>query len=365
MRERLRRHWLLLLMVVLPTLVAAVYYGLIASDIYISESRFIVRNPQHAAPTGVVGALLQGTALARSMEDTYSVHDYMLSRDALRELDQRLHVRETYSNPAIDFFDRFHARGWFSSFEDFYRYYGRRVSVDYDTVSSISVLTVRAYTAEDAYRINGALLEMGERLVNQLNERSREDLIRFADHEVQIASDRAREAALAMLAYRSTHSVYEPDKQAALQLEGVSKIEQELVATEAQIAQLRKLSPANPQIGALETRAQALRNAMAGEASKVTRPQGSFSTLSASFERLVLDSTFADKELGVALAGLETARAEALQKQLYIERLVQPDLPDKAMEPKRIRGVLTVLAFSLVAWGVVSLLMASVREHTD
>ncbi|MEQ1517640.1 MAG: capsule biosynthesis protein, partial [Usitatibacteraceae bacterium] len=64
-------------------------------------------------------------------------------------------------------------------------------------------------------------------------------------------------------------------------------------------------------------------------------------------------------------AALETAKSEALRKQLYLERLVQPNLPDKAEEPRRIRSVMTVLLLGLVAWGVISLLVASVREHTD
>jgi capsule polysaccharide export protein KpsE/RkpR len=34
------------LTVLLPTLLAALYFGLMASDVYIAESRFVVRNPQ-------------------------------------------------------------------------------------------------------------------------------------------------------------------------------------------------------------------------------------------------------------------------------------------------------------------------------
>ena len=83
------------------------------------------------------------------------------------------------------------------------------------------------------------------------------------------------------------------------------------------------------------------------------------------YERLALDVEFADRQLGVALAELESARSEAQQKQLYIERLVQPNLPDKAMSPKRARSVLTVFLISIVAWAVATLLVASVREHTD
>jgi capsular polysaccharide transport system permease protein len=35
------------------------------------------------------------------------------------------------------------------------------------------------------------------------------------------------------------------------------------------------------------------------------------------------------------------------------------------MEPRRLRAVLAVFVLGLVAWGVLSLLVASVREHVD
>jgi capsular polysaccharide transport system permease protein len=365
MKSWWRRHVLFVLVVGAPTCGAILYYGLIASDIYISESRFLVRSPQRPVQSGLVGQLLQSTGISHSQDDNYSVRDYILSRDALKELDDKLAVRKLYSDNAIDLFGRFPGLGWNRSFEQFFRYYGKHVGVEYDPVSSISVLTVRAFTAEDAYKIDNMLLEMGERLVNTLNDRSRRDLINFADNEVKIASDKVKDASIALLTYRSTQSVFEPDKQAALQLEGVAKIQQELVSTEAQLAQLRKLSPDNPQIRSLTTRAESLRDAIATEAIKVTGSHGSFSARAPNFERLTLDLGFADKQLGVALAELETARSEALQKQLYLERLVQPGLPDKAMEPRRIRSVFTVLLLSLFGWGVISLAVASIREHAD
>jgi capsular polysaccharide transport system permease protein len=226
-------------------------------------------------------------------------------------------------------------------------------------------LTVRAFTAEDAYKINHALLDMSERLVNTLNDRSRHDLIDFADHEVKIASDRAKDAAMALFTYRTGQAVFEPDKQAMAQLEGVAKIQQELVTTETELAQLKKLSPDNPQIGGLTDRTEALRKAIASEASKVTSDRGSFSARAPNFERLALDVDFADKQLGVALAELESARAEALQKQVYLDTLVQPNLPDKAMQPKRLRSMFTFLIFSVVGWAVAGIIIASVREHAD
>ena len=369
MKLWLRGHWLFVVMVLAPTLGAILYYGFIASDVYVSESRFLVRSPQHQAPSGLVGELLQSSVLGglggHTEDDTSAVRDYILSRDALKELDEKLDLRKLFSNPNIDLFDRFPVFSWNRSFEKFYLYYGKRVTVETDTSSSISILTVRAFTAEDAYKINHALLDISERLVNTLNDRSRRDLVDFADHEVKIASDKAKDAAVALFTYRSSQAVFEPDKQAALQLEGVGKIQQELVTTETELAQLKKLSPDNPQIGALTNRAESLRNAITSEASKVTSASGSFSARAPKFERLALDVEFADKQLGAALAELESARADALQKQVYLETLVQANLPDKAMEPKRLRSMFTFLIFSMVSWAVASIIIASVREHAD
>jgi capsular polysaccharide transport system permease protein len=366
MKQWLRRNFLFVIFVIVPNCGSIIYYGLIASKLYVSESRFLVRNPQHSSQMdGVFGQLLQGSGMSHSQDDTYAVRDYILSRDALKELEDKLGIRSFYERSDTDVLDRFPGLRLDSSFEEFFKYYGKHVGVEYDPISSISILSVTAYTAEDAYKINSQLLDMSERLVNTLNDRSRQDMIRFSDDEVKLASDKAKEASLALLSYRSSQSVFEPDKQAVIQLESVAKIQMELVATEAELAQIKKLSPANPQIGALTSRAESLRDAIASEASKVTSSRGSFSARAPNFERLALDVEFADKRLGMALAELESARSDAAQKQLYLERLVQPSLPDKAMEPKRVRSIFGILLISIVVWGVASIIRASVLEHTD
>ena len=138
-----------------------------------------------------------------------------------------------------------------------------------------------------------------------------------------------------------------------------------MIATETQLEQVRKSSPNNPQVASLRSRAESLRNAISTETAKVTGGGASLTSKSATFERLALDRAFAEKQLASAMTSLEMAKSEAQRKQLYLERLVQPNLPDKAVEPRRIRSILMVLALGLVLWGVVSLLVASVREHAD
>lgn len=349
----------------LPTLIAALYYGAVASDMYISESRFVVRSPQRPTQGGL-GALLQGTVFSRSQDDTYSVHDFIRSRDALRELDDKLKVRAAFASAAIDPVNRFPGPEWWDeSFEALHRHYLKHIHIDHDTVSSISVLRVRAYTAEDAQRINEQLLEMSERLVNTMNLRSRRDLIAVAEQEVVQAEERAKQAAMALASFRADRQVLDPDRQGAIELQGVLRMREELLGVEMQLDQVRRVSPNNPQVSTLEARVRGLRSAIAAENARVLGRDGGLTAKAPLFDRLSLEKAFADRQLANALASLDTARNEAARKQLYLERLVQPNLPDRAVEPRRLRSTITVLFVGLVLWGIVGLVLASVREHAD
>lgn len=359
-----RFNWIFWLTVVIPTTIAILYYGVIASDVYISESRFVVRNPQRQMQTGL-SALLSGSGFTRSQDDTYSVHDFVLSRDALTELDQQLAVRKAFSAADHDVVNRFPGLDWDDSFEAFYRYYKKQVAIDYDTASSITTLRVRAFAPDLSQKINDNLLKMGERLVNNLNDRSRQDLIKTAQQEVDVAEEKIKTAATALAGYRNTQTIFDPDRQSALQLQGVARLQEELLSTQAQLDQIRRVSPNNPQVASLASRVENLKKTIANEIAKVAGGGGSLTSKSAAYERLQLDKMFAEKQLAAAMTALETARGEAQRKQLYLERLVQPNLPDKAVEPRRIRSIVMVLALGLVAWGVLSLLLASVREHAD
>jgi capsular polysaccharide transport system permease protein len=63
------------------------------------------------------------------------------------------------------------------------------------------------------------------------------------------------------------------------------------------------------------------------------------------------------------MSALEGARNEAQRQQLYLETIAKPSLPDGPLYPRRFRGILTTFVLGLVAWGILSMLVAGVREH--
>jgi capsular polysaccharide transport system permease protein len=351
--------------VVAPTTIACLYFGLMASDVYISESRFVIRSPQRQAPTGL-GAVLQGVGFSRSQDDTYSVHDFMSSRDALSTLDQELQLRSAFGGDGIDRLSRFNGLGLDNSFEALYRFYQKHITLNFDSASSISSLQVRAFTPEDAFRLNQKLLEMGEEMVNRLNERGRLDLIRFATDEVAVAEQRVKDASQAVSNYRSRQAVFDPEKQSALHFQQISKLQDELIATRTLLAQMQTFTSENPQIASLKNKIESLQRQIDAETAKITGgDHSSLASKSVEYEHLILERAFAEKQLATVLAALEQARNDAQRKQLYLERIVQPSKPDMALEPRRLKAIASTLALGLITWGILTMLVAGVREHQD
>ena len=350
--------------VLLPSALGIIYCGFIAPDIFVSESHFLVRNQSHQSTSGL-GSLLQSTGMSPTGDiEVYSVQDYLTSRDALASLEATYHLNATVSRAAIPGLDRLTTFRKDRTFEQLLLYYQKHiVQTDFDTSSSILTLTVRAATADGAFRLNESLLELSEAFVNKMNERSREDLLKFSVADVADAEKQAVRASNAVSSYRNGESVFDPEKQSALQLEQVGRLQQDLIATQGELADVKSVAPGNPQIPVLKNRLVVLQNAIAAETAKVAGGRGSLSTKSADYDGLVIYRDFAVKRLELAQASLQSARENAIKQQIYVERVATANKPDEAMEPKRVRNILVVILVSLMLYGLLSLINTSVRDH--
>lgn len=353
-----------LVTVVAPTLLSTAYFGVFASDVYISEARFVVRSPDQPQQTGI-GVLLKTAGFSNSGDEISSARSYLISRDALAALNREQRFSAAYGSEKVSIFDRFNPTGLFGSFEDLYSYFQNKVKVDVDPETSITVLTVRAYNPDDAQEINEELLKMAEATVNKLSSRGRDDLVKFAQAEVEEAKNRARNAAEALAAYRNQAGVVDPEKQAAVQLQMISKLQDELIVSKTQLRQLKALAPRNPQIGGLEIKVDELTKQISDQMKDVAGGQESLANTAPKYQALALESQYSDKQLTAALASLQDARNEARRKQAYVERIVEPNRPDDAVEPRRLRSILATFLLGLVAWGVASMLFAGIREHRE
>lgn len=350
--------------VIVPTLLASLYFGFLAQDVFISESRFVVRSPDKPQRSNL-GVILGNAGFNSASEEVRAAQGFIESRDALQALNADGFAERAWGNDAVSIFNRFNPLGWSGSFEDLYTFYSGKVDAVYDTETAITTLTVRAFSPRDAQAMNTRLLQRAETLVNELNERGSEDLVRYAEREVAEARQQASEAALTLATYRNRAGVIDPELQATVQLQMISKLQDELIGARMQLLQLSTAASQNPQIPLLRVRIRGLEREIEQQLGQIAGNENSLSEAAVEFQRLQLQREFADQQLALALSAQQEARNEARRQRAYVERVAQPSLPDDALEPRRIRGILATLVLGLVAWGVLSMLLAGVREHQD
>jgi len=358
---------LFIVTVIVPTLIATMYFGVLTNDVYISESRFVVRSPSGgggSAIRAVLGRAGLGGGGGGGAEGNDTITEYILSRRALEEADRDGFVAGAYTDPNIFFYDRFGTL-WGESKEQLYQYFIGKVVIAEGLSGQVMTLRVSAYSPMQAQEINARLLLQSEELVNSLSNRSRDDTLALAQAQVDEATSRAREVRLELAQYRGAERIVDPEQEALVGLQMVGKLQDQLISAKTQLRQLQTYTPRASQIPFLTTQIQQIEAEIEQTRRSLTGGTGSLSSAMAGYQELRVNSEFAEQQLAIALASLQDAQAEVRRKRTYIERISDPSLPDFAEQPRRMRGILATFILGLLTWGVLSMLMIGVREHRD
>jgi capsular polysaccharide transport system permease protein len=337
-----------------------------ASPQYVSESRFIVRPavPTSNPTEGLLSSLSLSISYSSVAQNSYVVAQYIGSRAAVDDLASKIDLRAIYGRSDADFWARLPPD---ASHEDLVEYWRKMVKAYVDGPSSIVTVEVRAFRADDAAQIAKAILEISERLVNQMSERARRNVMRDAEEEVRRADAGLRSALTDLRDARNHEGMVDPAKSA----EATGKLIGELMAERATIdgdLQLasRTLDQSSPTVRQLRSKLEivdrqlsTLRNSLAGRESSYGNLASSLRT----FERLEVQRVLADKMLTFAEENLERARIRAERQNLYFMPLVPPTVPTSATLPRRVAySFLLPIVFGLL-WGIVALTFAAVADH--
>lgn len=362
-REWLKKApWPFLVIVVLPTLLTAIYFLLIATPQYVSEAKFIVRSAERSQPNSL-GLVLEGVGLSAAQGDAFAVHEYMTSRDAMRELAPQIDVAAIYSRPGVDFLARFPQPFGSRTEDDLHRHFAKYLTVGYNSSTGISTVRVRAFRPRDAQALDDALLRGGERLVNRLNARAASNTVADAERVLIEAEARLDDAQTSLAGFRNREGLLDPQASAREIAEVVTGLASRVANLRAERSQLAVDAPASPQIPILDSQIRAFEGQIASERGKMVGSSGSLAPRIGTYENLVFDRDIADKSLASARVALDTAHQDARRQKLYLERVVSPNLPDKASEPRRWRAIILVLLTMTIIYGLGWLILAGVREH--
>jgi capsular polysaccharide transport system permease protein len=350
---------------VLPTLLAAIYFGLVASDRYISEARFLVRSADKPASQGAA-AYLQDFGIMRANDDAFAIADYIHSRDVMHAIEKVVDVRAVYSRPGADMFSRFggsSARP--KTDEALFRYFIRQVAVEKDSESGITAVKVSAYRPEDAKALLDRIIGLSELRVNELNARARRDSLADSERALNDAVRRLAQATVDLARYRESAGTVDPQQSAGATVERSSSLQQELAQLQVSLQTMLARAPGNPSIPALRQRIAALSGQVAAQQEQLTGDRDSLSGKLGGYEQQLVEQELAEKAYEAAQKQFDAARSEADRQQVFIELIARPNLSDEPQEPRRLRYMLTAALLSFWAFLIFYLLLSGSREHLN
>lgn len=350
------------LVFLLPTLIAGIYYGAIASDSYVSETRFVVRSIDNPASEGAA-AYLQDFGIRRANDDTFAIHEFIHSRDAMHEMQRKIDLQQVWSRPDTDFWSRYDAAG--ATDETLFDYYKRRVRIEKDNETGITTIKASAFRASDARDIAEALLRLSEARINEMNARARNDSLSAAGQAVDAAAQKLAQLTVALTRYRNQARTVDPTETADAIVERSSALEQELAQLQVSYQTMRERAPGNPAIAALRQRVEALSAQVAVQKAQLSGAPASMTAKLGDYEDLMVQRELAEKAYEAAQKQFTSAQEQADRQRVYLETISRPNLPDEAQEPRRLRYIFTVALLSFWTFLIFYLLVSGSREHMN
>jgi len=344
---------------------AVIYWGLIASDRYVSQASVeIERTDMVAAASMDFGALLSGSGAGRR-QDQLLLREYLRSMDMLKKLDEKLDLRTHYSDSSRDFLSRMWGRD--RHLEIFHKHYLARTHIELDEYSGLLQIRAQAYEPEMARAIAEMLVSEGERYMNELGHAIARDQVAFLEKQVEEMGQRAIVAREALLSFQNANAMLSPQSLAETLQGTVNRLENLLTDLKARrAALLGYLSPTAPGVIDLDLQIRAIEAQMGKEQQRLTSPKGK--TLNAAvveYQRLEMLAKYAEDLYKTALTALEKGRLESLRTLKKVAVLQSPSLPDYPLEPRRIYNIIAFALATLMLAGIIHLLAAIIRDHRD
>ena len=353
--------------IAVPWLIAAVYLLVFAADRYVSES--VVAIKDEGAGVAIPGGLTSlssmfGTSTA-SGQDQHMLRAHILSIDMLRQLDEKLNLREAYSSPKLDFVFRMNKD---ATQEEFLDYYRSRVEVIVDGESGLLTIRTQGFDPEIAHAVNAELVDISERFINESSHRLAREQMSFAESETENARAELDAARTRLVEFQKEHDILDPTAQAMANTGLVAQLQSAQARREAELkGMLAYLNEDAPQVDALQAQIQGIRQQLDEERRRsVTNTEGvSLNVLAGQYQELVAELEFLADAYRGALTALETARIESTRKLKSLVLVESPVVPESAEYPRRVYSLLALLMGLTLLYGIGRLIVATIEDHLE
>lgn len=343
--------------------IAAFYYAFLASDRYVATAQIYVKQDSSTMQALMPGLGLFGSAGGAS-QDMLLVNAYVSSQDLLAELDGSIKFSEHFADSQWDFISRLSAS---PTEEDRLKYFRTRLNSELDQDAGLITLRAQGYTPEYALAFLQQVIRNSEGFINSIGQKIALEEIAFVEGELNIAKEKLETARANLLAFQNEFGILNAEASGA-SLQGIiNALEAELVNLRTEEETLTSYLNENAaEVGAVRARIDATAKQIERERQKMASQEGvSANDVAARYQALELELKFATDQYQATLVALEQARIESYKKLKHLVVVQSPQLPEEALEPRKLYNIATLFVVLSLAYGIVTMIIATIREHRD
>jgi len=349
--------------VVIPTLIFVAYQLLWATDRYESQARVIVQQPDSASTLDSGMALLTGLTGGSSSNDSELVKAYIYSNDMLEYLNDKISLRDHYSQTSIDFFSRIHND---DSKETLNKYYQEHVDVVLDDASGVITIAAQGFDSEYAQLLTNTIVERAEWYINSIGHQLANAQLDFMQGEHKRIEERFSGAQKDLLVFQQKYNLLDPTAEGTAKQTITNTIESQIATKQTEIKTLNAImSDRSPQVQSLKNELAALNAQLEVERDKLSQTgldEVPVSELLSRFTDYKIKMDLALQAYTSSQISLEKSRIEAYRQLKYLITVEKATLSEDSKYPDVIYNISLFLLLLSLAFGIGKIIINTVRE---
>lgn len=355
---------LFLVICVIPTILTAVYYGLLAKPEYVTMVTFGVR-PAEPAQTKSDGAgITQAVPFSAEVGITsYGVVQYINSDAFVHDLGQRVNLDDLFGPQRGDLLDHLPQE---ANVDQRQRFLRNKIKPYFDITTGLVTVEMDAFSAQDSYDLARHVLNISEGLINAISDRIRNDAVESSNRDLDRVLHQLSAKRVELASLRKEYGLVDPSMLALNNLQLVNKLKEDLITLQAQRnAMSGEVTADSPimknldgKIGVVNAELHELNNSAGlGTSARSYAPQLE------QLENLKSDISVLEKQYASSSDAQQRQIANAERQSLYLVKYVDAVKPDSATKPYGWRSVLFAFLASFLAWAIVVFAVQATRDH--
>lgn len=334
---------------------------------YEAETRFVLRSALPALSDADRNRnSSESMASLKIVQDTLVVASFLESPSLVQQLNARLPLDSLYGRAEVDALSRLAPD---QSFEDKARYFEDFIDVNVSSASGIVTVALRAFTPQEARDALQEVFELAEVRVNQLNTEIWASVLDAAQRNFDTAAEQLRQTRTRYAVLQNETGVFDVELEAEVLADVIKTLRTELSDLEnRRDTLLLEVAADHINVVRFSTAIDLRRAQLSRLEAELASAQGDSSTLSNNqklFDALETEIEVAQERFKVTAAELEEAKLMSTIQMLYLEKFVQPAVPEDSVYPVLYWEISKLALICLALWAVAALALSVLQRRLD